>query len=335
MSSIHAIALRAGLLAISVAHAPLKGQGAGSLSPASVRERGIALFGEARYAESKRLLLPLGERSADAMASYYLGRIALQQDSADLADRWFEKARVDLDTSAAFHLWYARVFRVRSRHANILRAPMLGRQGKEELDRALQLEPDNQEARIELIHFFATAPRILGGDLLRARSEAERLRGTSPYQGGLQTAWVEERSGNNQGARRAYCGMVAVFPDSAASRVGCLIQLENERRYQDAFAMIDQRLTSAPADLGMQYQMGRLAAISGNWNDRGVMALQRFVEGPASETQSQLGAAHWRLGMLAEQRGDSSNARHEYSLAIGLDTTLHEPRMALSRLSRK
>jgi hypothetical protein len=90
-------------------------------------------------------------------------------------------------------------------------------------------------------------------------------------------------------------------------------------RWDTAFAALDRALAARPNDLAALYQVGRAAAESKRNLEKGEQALRAYLAAPAQPLLSTHAAAHWRLGMILQHRGDTEGARREYATALQLD----------------
>ncbi len=82
----------------------------------------------------------------------------------------------------------------------------------------------------------------------------------------------------------------------------------------------------------VRYAIGRAAAESGEQLDRGEAALRKYLEYSPHPNEPSIAAAHWRLGMIAEHRGDIPAARQSYETAAKMDPNLKPAKDALARM---
>jgi hypothetical protein len=82
----------------------------------------------------------------------------------------------------------------------------------------------------------------------------------------------------------------------------------------------------------VRYAIGRAAAESSEQLDRGEAALRKYLEHTPKPNEPSLAATHWRLGMIAEHRGDKAAARQAYEAAARADPNFRQAREALARL---
>ena len=97
---------------------------------------------------------------------------------------------------------------------------------------------------------------------------------------------------------------------------------------------MDDRLARLPDETASLYNLGRLAAISGQHLARGEAALRRFLTLTTADPARQSNA-HYRLGVIKEKMGDAPAAATEYQAALGLYPR-HEPAsVALKKIQRR
>jgi tetratricopeptide (TPR) repeat protein len=110
--------------------------------------------------------------------------------------------------------------------------------------------------------------------------------------------------------------------------------LQNAKRFDEAFKIVDDRLARLPDETSTLYNLGRLSAVSGQHLARGEAALRRFLTLTTADPVRQSNA-HYRLGMIKERMGDVPAAAAEYQAAIDLYPR-HEPAAAaLKKIQRR
>jgi tetratricopeptide (TPR) repeat protein len=242
----------------------------------------VQLYHRQEYAEAMQLLRSASD-IRDAQVYYWLGRVALAQNDADAAVRWLEKAVSRNDSSSEYHLWLGRAVGTKAEHASVLKQPALATRTKAEFERALARDSLNVEARVDLISYLAQAPGFLGGSEDRARVMARELRALDPYRGALAQGEIEEDKKNPGQAEAEYRMLMKTYPDSAEPAVRLVSLYQHDRRWDDAFALVDSFLVRRPADPAAQYQIGEIAALSGRRLAEGEAALERYLSTPVSE----------------------------------------------------
>ncbi len=269
-------------------------------------------------------------RNADAAIWY--GRTLLAEDKASDAEDWFAQAtKIDPKRSDA-QLWLARAVGVQAERANVLRQPFLARRVKTTVDRAIELDPDNLDARELRWQFYVMAPGVMGGSNEKAREEVAEVVRRNRYRGLFLTVNAAARAKDQATVERTLKSLTAEYPDSMAASASYANWLADHARAAEAFALIEAYQKRRPSDLAALYQIGRLAAASGQQLDRGEEALKKYLAAAPPPNAPSPSAAHLRLGNIAERRGDKSAARAEYELALKLDPRNGQAQRALGAL---
>ena len=231
---------------------------------------------------------------------FQLGELALRRDDPATAVVHLEQAvRIDPMSARAQK-------RLGDAHGTVaVSAPLLSKFGhaKKTLaayERAVALDPSYISGREALFEYYRQAPGFVGGGFEKAAEQAARIRALDATRGRIAFATL-------------YVG---------------------EKKYAEALAQFDEVLATNPDDYTALYQVGRLAALTGHYMDRGVAALQRCLEltpPPAPETPSHA-MVQWRLGTILEKKGDSAGARAAYDAALMLEPDHASAAEALRRL---
>ena len=269
------------------------------------------------------------EPATEAKAAFDCGKAAHNAGKTDDAVSCFERA-VALDpNSSLYHMWLGHAYTRQLSSASFLRKPFIGRRSGEAYNMAVKLDPTSIDAAEARLEFFLEAPGIVGGGVDKAQAEAARLAKLDAYRGGIATARIAEREKNGPEAERLYRSLMAEYPDRTAAVDALVTMLQNAKRFDDAFKIVDDRLARLPDETSSLYNLGRLSAVSGLHLARGEAAMRRFLALTTGDPVRQSNA-HYRLGMIKEKMGDAQAAAAEYQAAIKLYPR-HEPAAAALR----
>jgi tetratricopeptide (TPR) repeat protein len=161
-------------------------------------------------------------------------------------------------------------------------------------DKAVELDPANINARWSLMEYCRQAPGIIGGGMDQAYAQAEAIKRLDARRG-----------------RSAYARLYTA-----------------DKKYAEAFALYDEVLREKPDDGDALYNIGRLAAQSGEQLERGLAALRKLLTqqgGNNARTQTWVGA-------ILEKQGDKPGARAAYEAAVALDPKFTQALEALRKL---
>lgn len=238
------------------------------------------------------------DEPANARVRYYLGRIAMKRNDTDDAILQFEKA-VELDPeNSGYHAELGGAYGSAAEKASLLSQMNFAKKCRASLERAVELDPANLDARQGLVDYYRQAPSFLGGGILKAYAQAEAIRERDLERGTLILGQL-------------------YFVD---------------RRYDDAIALARELIAAQPDNYIGHYSIGRVAAESGVQLDLGETNLRRCLELTPGPGEPSHAAVWWRLGNLAERRKDPVAARSAYATALQIDPQFKQAHHSLSKL---
>ena len=261
----------------------------------------IALFDAKRVPEAREQLAAVVAREPqNPRALWYLGQCELKmqrrESAADLLARAAELAPNNAEILADYG------------SASLLHATELGvsfsaigyaRRGRNALEQAVKLDPDNIDYREGLVQFYSRAPSFAGGDFTRAYVHIAAITKRDPSRGAVIKA-------------NTLC---------------------SEKRYDEALAACETYLHTQPDSYLALYTIGRIASETGRELTRGEQALRRCLQLTPRIQEPDHAGAHYRLGMIAEIANRPADARREYQAALALEPALDKASSALARLS--
>ncbi len=259
----------------------------------------------------------------------------MRENKAGEAEKQFERA-IKAETGVAeYHLWLARAVGTQATEASKLKQPFMARRIKAEFERAVALDPTLIDARDGLIQFYLQAPGIMGGSEAKAREQQREIAKLNPLRGHQAAANIAWHARDTVGAERALRAALAAAPDSALVAIGLAQRQAAWGRRADAFATLDAFLARHPDNIAVRFQVGRLAAVTGDQLPRGERELRGLLAAPeweASDGRPGRAAVHFRLGMILEKSGRTPDARLAYEEALRLDPKFTLAKDALAAL---
>jgi len=261
-------------------------------------DNAIALYRDKKYPEARAALEKLAAAEpTNAAAAYYYGmtlRLRGDQTAIDDAVPWLAKA-VELEPDNATYL--ADFGGSSMQLAGKTRSLSAANRGRDAMLKAIELNPENLQAREGIMQFYSQAPWPIGSSS-KAYAQAEEIR-----------------------KRDATRGLIA------------LITLKSsEKKYAEASALCEEVLRRSPDDFPALYQVGRLASISGDSLDRGLDCLRRCLALTPPPNQPGHVAAHYRIGVIMEKKADKAAARVAYESALRLDPKFKPALDAVAKL---
>ena len=235
--------------------------------------------------------------------------------------------------NSKFHQWLGRAVGLQAAQNGIVSGAMSVRRVKAELEKAIELDPLNLEARQDLAVMYRAAPGFLGGSNAKAAEQVAFIRRHDP-------ALASQLDGDFLFADKKYDAAIAAYQESARLHPRPMIQVRISLAHQyrkdwtESFAALDRALAMDANFAFALYQVGRTAALSGQQLDRGEQRLRTYIAMPAREDleNPSIAAAHFRLGNILEKKGDLAAARTEYETALKMDPKQKQAREALAKL---
>jgi tetratricopeptide (TPR) repeat protein len=295
---------------------------------------GVRLFEAGKYKEAKSVLEPAFKANTrDAAAAFYLGRIAMEERKHDRAADYFEAATKLDPKNSHYFLWLGRAYGREAQQANVLRQPALAKRTREAWERAIELDPQNLDARSDLIQYYVQAPGFMGGSTAKALEQAEEIRKRNALRGHLELGALYEREKKFAEAEKAYVAASKEKSDRHVGEYRLGLFYQNTGAFDKAFDLFESMIAANPSEAGALFQIGKTGAMSGQRLSRAVEALEAYLQTTPGRNDPSLAAAHWRLGMVHEKRQDRQRARAEYETALRLDPTLKQATESLKKLT--
>lgn len=118
-----------------------------------------------------------------AADAFTRGQQALEGRQYEKAIALFDQA-IKLDTmNALYYLWLGRAYGHQAEQTKASGQFFLARQVRKNLEKAVTLNPDLIEARLDLLTYYLQAPSLLGGGIEKAQAQAEEITKRDPHQG--------------------------------------------------------------------------------------------------------------------------------------------------------
>jgi tetratricopeptide (TPR) repeat protein len=267
----------------------------------------------------------------DARAHYYLARLALLDDDADAAAEHAESAVKIDDSISNYHLWYGKAISQQAIHASILERMSLAGHARSELERAVELDARNIDARDALVDFYSMAPAAMGGGSDKARAQADAIARLNAMRGHVALGRLAMRDKEGTTVEREMNAAIAMAPDSVRLYSSLANWYANEKQWTQAFTTMDRYIARHPADPYGRYYFGRFAAGSGLELARGEQGIRAFIAKPPKDaSRSFLSLAYLRLGQILHYQRKSEDAIAAYKRALQIDPRNDEAKKAVS-----
>ena len=127
---------------------------------------------------------------------------------------------------------------------------------------------------------------------------------------------------------------IEAYPDSLSARYQMGYRMMNTGKFVESAAMFEQIIAIDSDQWSALYQIGKAAAESGENLDRGEEAVSIFLDSLDVDATVNRSWAHYRLGQIQANRGNTAAARAEFDKALLLNKDHKEAKKALKKLGR-
>jgi tetratricopeptide (TPR) repeat protein len=243
-----------------------------------------------------------------------------------------EKAVALESDNGLYHLWLGRIYGEKADRAGFLTAAGLAKKVRAEFERAVELSPNNWEARTDLAEFYLEAPAIVGGGKDKARAQAALMTPLNPAMAHWVIARIDERNKDNTAAEQEYRAAIDASHGGARAWVNLAGFYRHTNRFDDmekALRSMEASPLDRPAALvdggGMLLRAGRDYPMA-------IRLVRRYVA--SSTEEAPVFKARCLLGELLEKQGDRPAAAEEYRAALALAHNYRQAQEGLKRVSR-
>jgi tetratricopeptide (TPR) repeat protein len=274
----------------------------------------------------------LSSAPTDAESSNLLCRAYFALEDWNRAESSCRKAASLAPDNSRFHLWLGRVYGEKADRANFLAAAGLAGKVRGEFERAVQLNPQDVDARLDLAEFYLEAPGIVGGGEKKAREQAQSIAMENPAREHWVYARIAEKKKDFTTAEGEYHQYIDLSQGDAEAWLNLALFLRRQKRLDEMEQAI-VKLSQAPmpkSDVlveaaGILYRAGRSYPFA-------TELLRRYLASGPVEAAPAF-KAHYLLGMLLEKQGDKAAAAREYRASLSLARNFGMAQQALNRVA--
>lgn len=305
----------------------------------SLFEKAQALIEDREFAAAKESLLQVIEQSdRDGEACILLCDVSRELKEVETAVDYGLKAVTILPDSAAAHLSYAKalglqIFSGMQSLSGMFSA--MARVGylKAEIDRVIELDTEDTEARTMLV-FYYLAPTPIG-DIDRAIEVCREIEARDPLAGTLLLAVCYNKNKETERAIALLLAGIAEYPAGNSLHLALADIYAEDNRLDDADAEYDAARLGEKDEVYYRslYAQARMRIKNKFEPERAVGLLDEFIAGePDGDTVPSVAHACWRKGDALEQLGRNEDAREAYEQSLRREPGLELAEKALADL---
>jgi tetratricopeptide (TPR) repeat protein len=260
-----------------------------------------------------------GANDAEAQNLECRVRFTLQQWST-AAGECQQAVNLDGDNSN-YHMWLGRALGEWADRATFLSAYSLGKRVRAEFETAVRLNPRNPAALSDLGSFYRDAPALMGGGLDKAEGIADQLDKVDAGRAHQLRGEIAEKRNDYAGAEREFKESVTASAHPAFQWTVLASFYYRRQEWPQLDAAIHGCVTAAAHDptAGVALYDGAGVLIKSKRDPQlAARMLEDYLAGNSKTDEAPAFIAHWRLGRLLQQLGDSAGAQREQAAAFAL-----------------
>jgi len=244
-----------------------------------------------------------------------------------------EKAVSLAPENALYHLWLGRIYGEKADRSNFLKATGLAGKVRSEFERAVELSPDNWEARTDLAEFYLEAPGIVGGGKDKARAQAESLTPLNPSAAHWVKARIAERDKDAAVAEQEFRAAITASQGGARAWLNLAGFYRHTNRFDDMEQALRSMESSRLDHPGAFVDGASMLFRAGRDYPLAIQLVRRYVASSETVEEAPVFKAHYLLGELLEKQGDRA-AADEYRKALSMAHSFRPAQDALKRITR-
>lgn len=285
-------------------------------------------------------------------------------DAEDYLDEAIKLGENGSDRSALsqYHYWLANTKGIKAQKGGILKAPGRAKACKSNYEKAIALEPENLEARFGLLQYHMQAPGFVGGDRDKARAQADTIGYFDKIQGlkaqSMVAEFIDEEYPKAEDYLKQAMAMDTTNLDSyywlghflarrerldEAESLSFKAQAvdstdlniyysrasiyERQQRYDKALTEYETIQRKDSTDLLASYQIAKTLILADKELGRAESLLTKYIGARHKGYWPDEAAARWRLAMVYDRQGRTTEAIQELEQGLTLKPRRSEKEM--------
>ncbi len=238
-------------------------------------ERAEDLYQKTDYMASLDVLR--GVAKPDAAAYCLMGRDYFMLGDFKKATDALERASNLEPNSSEYALWLGRAWGRRAETSSPFTAPMSAAKARDAFERAVRLDPKNEDALSDLFDYYLQAPGFLGGGEEKAANLAARIAAINPSEYQYSQAQLAERRKEYNSAEEHFRRAVELAPRHVGRFIELARYLATRGRNQESEAVWAQAEKVAPGNPQVMFWRAKIYVQQKRNLDQAQMLLKRYL----------------------------------------------------------
>ena len=300
--------------------------------------KGIALFETEKYDDARQLFSAMATKEPNnPEACYYLGRIFLNDGDAEKAITWLGKA-IDINAGVSkYHQWLGLAYGNKIHSTANFKKPLIALKIKNEYEKAIELDEDNNQARFGLVTYYLDAPGFMGGSIKKAGKFADELQKRDPVMGHEAYIKIYEAEKKYDLAEKEYIALLEKDPANFEYRNKFAWFYISRKDYETAYNELVEMVRDYPERDWPYYSIGYIGFVSNTHLDDAEKSMLKLFDVIATSNtirhpNDRLAWYHYMLGSIYKKNMKKDLARNEFEFALNLNPFLKEAKEAFDGL---
>jgi tetratricopeptide (TPR) repeat protein len=272
----------------------------------------------------------LNTNPRDAEAANLMGRAYFAAERWDEAIAAHERA-VSLNDNSDFEMWLARAYGEKADASSFVTALDFARKFRSTMERAVQLNPRNVEARSDLAEFYVQAPGVVGGGRDKAAAQAADLSHLDSATAAYIYAMIAEKDKNYGEAEAQLKSAIGVSKTPGHAWLNLASFYRRRGRADDVEAAVRSAIAAGRQD-GVLVDAAELLFRTGRNFAGAADYLREYIARSPHVEDAPLFHAHYLLGAVLDKQGDKKSAADEYRAALALAHDYGKAKAALKKV---
>lgn len=305
-------------------------------------ENGMKLFNAEKYSEANKVFTDITNKESDnPIAWYYLGRLCFMDYDFEMVIDHLKKA-IKLDqNNSEYYYWLGKAYRKNIEKVSKFKIPFIVIKWKSAFEKAVELDPNNIQARFELMMYYLNVPAVAGGSKEKAHEQAAEIKKRDPQMGHEAYVNIYKVEKKYEMAEKEYIALIETDPKNFNYHIDQAWFYINTKDYDKAYEKLVKMIEVYPEKALPYYLIGQIGFKSNNYleeAEKNMLICINIISSSEPETDiekhlnSQTHTLHYILGTMYEKNGKKDLAKKEYENALKIKNDYKEVKEALGKL---
>lgn len=268
-----------------------------------------------KYADAERLAnARLAQDAANADALVALNEVSLVEGRTDDAVKLGERCIAAQPKVSSCHVAFGTALGIKAMSAGMMAGMRYAGKVREALKTAVELDPQNMDARFSLMTYYMQAPGVVGGGTAKAQALAAQTAQLNPEAGKLMMARLDAADDKLARAEAAALAMPVSANEAVADGQRDLLnnlayRYLSDKKYADGERLYREAYKRFPDSEGAVYGIARIQQEQGKHREA-IAGFEQMIG------MSPRATAYYRIGQSQQALGEKAKALAAFEKAL-------------------